>query len=187
MPDRNRGGAAIRMNHELHVRDYFLQPGYLCVPPEPTRLAVVVASGVALTLFDPARKRGGMGHYIRPRRERGASTTHFAAPAIVSLVEMMTEAGTEPPALEAHIYGGAVGGDASARDARISAENIKVAEELLAKLAIPIAGRDVGGARARKILFNTGTGEVVVARVERVRASDWYPDPFRTQDRGGAP
>lgn len=173
------------MNQELHLRDYFLQPGYLCVPPEPTRLAVVVASGVALTLFDPARKRGGMGHYIRPRRERGASTTHFAAPAIVSLVEMMTEPGAEPPALEAHIYGGAVGAEAGAQDAWISSENVKVAEELLSKLGIPITGKDVGGARGRKILFNTGTGEVVVARVERLRASDWYPDPF-ADDSGRA-
>lgn len=166
------------MNQELHLRDYFLQPGYLCVPPETTRLAVVVASGVALTLFDPARKRGGMGHYIRPRRERGISTTHFAAPAIVALVEMMEHGGSVVSSLEAHLYGGAVGAEAGAQDAWISSENVKVAEELLAKLAIPIAGRDVGGSRGRKILFNTGTGEVVVARVARVRDSDWYPDPF---------
>lgn len=166
------------MEHDLHLRDYFLQPGYLCVPPEPTRLAVVASSGIALTLFDAERKRGGMGHYIRPRRERGASTTHFAAPAIVSLVEMMRHGGAVPGALEAHIYGGAVSPDAGIQDAAISAENVKVAEELLEKLRIPLAGKDVGGTRGRKILFNTGTGEVVVARVERIRASDWYPDPF---------
>lgn len=172
------------MDHQLHLRDYFLQPGYLCVPPEPTRLSVVAASGIALTLFDPQRKRGGMGHYIRPRRERGASTTHFAAPAIVSLVEMMGHAGSEPTALEAHIYGGAVSPDAGPHDTAVSAENIQVAEELLEKLRIPLAGKDVGGTRGRKILFHTGTGEVVVARVERIRASDWYPDPFAVGDAG---
>lgn len=172
------------MNQDLHLRDYVLQPGYLCVPPVPARLAVVAASGVAVTLYDPGHNRGGMGHYIRPRRERGVSTTHFAAPAIVSLVEMMEQAGSAASALEAHIYGGAVCPDAGADGIAVSAENIRVAEELLAKLEIPLAGKDVGGTRGRKILFHTGTGEVVVARVERIRASDWYPDPFATEGGG---
>ncbi|MBF0245403.1 MAG: chemotaxis protein CheD [Planctomycetes bacterium] len=139
-------------------------------------MAAVVASGVALTLFDAKRGRGGMGHYIRPLREAGYSTALFAAPAIIALVEMMYAAGSAPEDIEAHLYGGASNPRAKSFASGLADDNVRVGKEILGKLGIPIAGLDVGGVRARKVVFQTATGESVVARVDNVRSSDWYPD-----------
>lgn len=173
------------MENEVRVRDLFLNPGYVCVPPEPARLAVVAASGVAVTLYDPDNRRGGMGHYIRPIREAGFSTAMFAAPSIVTLAQMMFAAGSVPSGIEAHLYGGASNSEADGFAPELAEENVRVGEELLARMGISLAGKDVGGTRARKIIFHTATGETVVAKVERVRSSDWYPDFRRTQGGNG--
>ncbi|WP_045218366.1 chemotaxis protein CheD [Desulfonatronum thioautotrophicum] len=164
------------MYDTIQASDYFVRPGYVCVPVEPTRLAVVAASGVAVTLYDAGRRRGGMSHYIRPVREAGLSTPMFAAPAIVTLAEMLFAAGSTAGDLEAHLYGGAENSEAQGYLPGLGRHNVQVGEELLDRLGIALAGRDVGGTRARKVVFHSATGECVVARVERVRETDWYPD-----------
>jgi len=160
----------------IQIGDFFLHPGFIYVPPTPMRLSVVVASGVALTLHDSRRGRGGMGHYIRPVREAGYSTALFAAPAIMSMAKLMFEAGSAPADLEAHLYGGASNPSAPAFTQGLAEDNVRVGKEILGKLGIAIACLDVGGARARKVVFQTATGESLVAKVEKVRGSDWYPD-----------
>lgn len=165
------------------ARDFILEPGFVCAPLEPMRLSVVVASGVAVTLFDPKRKRGGMGHYIRPFRTEGRSTALFAAPSIVTLVRMLLKGGARPEELEAHLYGGAANPEADNFAHGVSEQNIQVGQEILDRMRIPLSGADTGGARARKVVFHTGTGETVVARVDRVRRSDWYPPLAAEEDR----
>lgn len=167
---------SVRMRNSIQVSDFLLQPGYVCVPEEPTRLAVVAASGVAVTVFDAKRRHGGMGHYIRPVREAGLSTAMFAAPAIVALVRMLFAAGSTAKDLEAHIYGGAENPRVEGYVPGLGRRNVQVGEEVLGVMGVCLVGKDVGGPRARKVVFHSATGETVVARVERVRETDWYPD-----------
>lgn len=171
------------MRESIQVSDYYLQPGYVSVPAEPTRLAAVAASGVVVTLYDAGRRLGGMGHYIRPIREAGLSTSVFAAPAIVALAEMLFAAGCAASELEAYIYGGAENPQARRYVPGLGRENVRIGEEVLGRLGIALTGRDVGGIMARKIVFHSTTGETVVARVERVRESDWYPDYRRIPEK----
>lgn len=164
------------MENEIIQRDHFIKPGYVYMPAEQTQLRTVVASGIGVTLFDRGRKIGGMGHYIRPYREKGISTAVFAAPALTALARMFMDTGSARSNLEAHFYGGAVNPQAAGYRPGVSEENIRIGIEILNKLGISIVGQDVGGERARKIVFHTGTGEIMLAKVEAVRASDWYPE-----------
>ncbi|MHC4872270.1 MAG: chemotaxis protein CheD [Planctomycetota bacterium] len=157
------------------TRDFFVEPGYVCVPAKPAKLAVVVSSGVAVALFDRKKKKGGLGHYIEPYRRHGLSTAMFAAPAIVSLVNMFLDHGCSKEDIEAHIFGGAENSDSSRHNDRVGNENIAVGLEILKKMNIRISTQDTGGTMGRKIVFHTGTGETVVAKVEKIRESDWYP------------
>ncbi|MFZ5570557.1 MAG: chemotaxis protein CheD [Thermodesulfobacteriota bacterium] len=163
------------MSRDVLLQDHFVKPGYVYVPAEPTQLRSVAASGIVVTMYDRRRNLGGMGHYIRPVRERGLSTAVFAAPALAALTSMFLETGSEIPDLETHFYGGAVNRQAAGYAPGVSEENVRVGLEILAKMNIGITSRDVGGERARKIVFHTGTGEIMLAKVEAVRASDWYP------------
>ncbi|WP_045217174.1 chemotaxis protein CheD [Desulfonatronovibrio magnus] len=164
------------MSESIQTSDYYLHPGYVSVPAEPTRLAAVAASGVVVTLYDAGRRCGGMGHYIRPIRQDGLSTTVFAAPAIVVMAKMLFAAGCEAGNLTAYIFGGAENPGAGRYVPGLGQENVQVGEEVLDRLGIALTGKDVGGTMARKILFHSATGETVVARVEKVRETDWYPD-----------
>jgi chemotaxis protein CheD len=117
-----------------------------------------------------------MSHYLRPYRQSHPSTAIFAAPAIVALVRMFQTQGSSTGDIEAHLYGGAVNPHSLSYVEGLSEKNVQVGLEVLSKLEINIAGQDVGGSRARKIVFNTRTGETLVAKVDRVRETDWYPE-----------
>ena len=152
-----------------------LHPGYVCVPPAPARLCVVAAAGVAVTVYDRFRRRGGMGYYLHPRRRRGHSSTLFAAPAIVSLLEAFLGSGSRAEHLETGLYGGAENPDAPGYDPGRALANIAVAREVMRKMGVLPGATDIGGFRARKVAFHTESGETMVARVTIVRSADWYP------------
>jgi chemotaxis protein CheD len=154
----------------------FLPPGSLCLPRESSRLCTVVASGVAVTIFDRERRMGGMGHYFHPKRLNGDSTPVFAAPALVELVRMFRDRGSRPAALETYLYGGSDNPGVPGFDPGRSMLNVRVGFEILEKLGVKIAGTDVGGRFARKLVFCSATGQSIMARVLRVRGADWYPE-----------
>jgi chemotaxis protein CheD len=164
------------MTRAIQPNDSILPPGHVRLPARATLLGCVVASGVAVTIYDSKNHRGGMGHYIKPLREQGASTPVYAAPAIVALVDMFLDSGSDKTDLEAYLFGGAVNPRARNYVEGQSEANVKVGLEILDKLGVTVAGKDVGGTRARKIVFRTGSGENVVAQVDQVRDTDWYPE-----------
>lgn len=163
------------MEHSVVKKDHFIEPGYVYMPASPTRLCAVVASGVGITMYDRRRRIGGMAHYIRPYRQKNLSTAAFAAPAITALSRFFLDTGSVAADLETHFYGGAVNPDAEGFEPGVSEDNGRIGIEVLEKLGIPLTGKDVGGERARKLVFHSGTGEIMMAKVEAVRATDWYP------------
>lgn len=158
-------------------RTVFVQPGYLCLPAQPTRLCTVIASGVAVTVYDKRQCFGGVGHYSHPFRVGGASTPDFAAPALVGLIRMFTKAGSDPRHLETYLYGGADNPDIPGCISARGFHNLQTGFEVLGKLGVRVAGSDVGGRFARKLVFYTGTGESMLAKVDEPDAVDWYPRP----------
>ncbi|MEF2144741.1 MAG: chemotaxis protein CheD [Desulfovibrionaceae bacterium] len=117
-----------------------------------------------------------MANYARPYREKGVpSTAKYAAPAIVTLVRMLLESGSVVADLETHLIGGGSNPEAEGYQEGLGDQNVKVGLELLDKLNLSSVDMDVGGNWGRKVVFHSATGELVLARVERIRSSDWYP------------
>lgn len=154
-----------------------MRPGYLCLPNLPTRLCTVIASGVAVTVYDKRQCMGGVGHYSHPFRIGGMSTPDFAAPALVGLIRMFTKAGSDPRHLETYLYGGADNPDEPGFTTCRGFHNLQTGYEILAKLGVRIAGSDIGGRFARKLVFYTGTGESMLAKVSEADEVQWYPQP----------
>ena len=70
------------MHSELIKREFFVHPGYLCVPKKPTLMYAVVGSGIVVTLYDAQKKCGGMSHFVKPHRlQKTDNTPDFAFPA----------------------------------------------------------------------------------------------------------
>jgi len=161
---------------DIAVENVFLDPGYIMVPGKQTRLCAVVTSSVAVTLFDRRRKQGGMSLYLFPRRTPGGpSTPKYACPGIVCLSRMLLPGGSHPDDIEASIFGGACNPEATGYVPDLHSENVKVGLEVLHKLGLTDIKNNTGGTKARKLMFDTGTGETVIAETARVRSSDWYP------------
>jgi chemotaxis protein CheD len=165
------------LNDKLIKEEIYIRPGYICLPKKPTKLFAVVGAGVAITIFDTRLRFGGMNHYIRPIRENPSkSTPVYACPAIIGLIEMFLKHGSKIADLEAHVYGGASNPSAEDYIEGVSEKNIKVGLEILEHKKINITGKDIGGDRGRKVVFNTSTGESIVAKVDKIRSKDWYPE-----------
>lgn len=155
--------------------NHYIRPGHIIMPTRAMRLAAVVGSGVVVTIYDRRRRQGGVSYYTHPIRKKRLSGPMFAAPSIVHLVEMFRKTGSSPHELEANLYGGAINPRSIRFEPGLSEANIATAIQLLEKLHINNIGQDVGGLRGRKIVFHTGTGEALIAKVEHVRDTDWYP------------
>lgn len=152
--------------------DYYLDPGHIYFSGAPTAIRTVVGTCVAVCLWDKTLKYGGMSHFQCPMtRDPGKATAKYGNVATVELVRMMEHAGCNRESLVAQILGGARAEGASGRD--IGEQNVAMARKVLARKAVPILSEDVGGTMGRKLVFNTGTGELAVLKVHRIRQSDW--------------
>lgn len=156
-------------------RNLLVQPGYLCLPEEPARLCAIAASGVAVTIFDRAMRRGGMGHYAYPARNGAEPTPLFAAPALYGLVDLFRRSGSKLSDLETFIYGGADNPGAPGFDVDRGKKNVRLGLELLKRLGVAVTGSDTGGRFGRQLVFYTATGECIVAKVTDISREEWYP------------
>ncbi|HOZ46094.1 MAG TPA: chemotaxis protein CheD [Candidatus Hydrogenedentes bacterium] len=154
--------------------DYYLEPGYIFFSKVAATARTVVGSCVVVCLWDKSLKYGAMGHYLFPMtRDPKEATARYGNVAIPELVRLMEEAGCTRTSLVAQILGGARPADSATCD--IAEQNVALARDLLARKAIKVLSEDVGGTMGRKLVFNTGTGEVAVLKVHRLRRSDWMP------------
>ncbi len=151
---------------------YFVEPGYIYFSTQPASIRTVLGSCVTVCLWDKRLKYGGMTHFLYPRTHVAAQATpRYGNVAIAALLRIMEEAGCRHSDIVAQIFGGAQ----PAEDGNQSGgeENVRVAQTVLSRSKITVISQDVGGVMGRKLVFDTGTGHVVVLKVHRVRQSDW--------------
>jgi len=153
---------------------YSLQPGYILVPEEPVGISAVIGSGVSVCIYNKKKRIGGMNHFLYPSITiKGKTTALYGNIATTSLLRMMLAQDSSIEHLEAQLYGGAYHPEKNNKD--IGRENIEIAKKILLKNRISITSQDVGGVKGRKVVFNTGSNDVAVLKVERLRDRDWYP------------
>lgn len=142
--------------------DVFLAPGQLAVPTPPAYVKTVVGSCVAVCLWDAGAHIGGLNHYLLARPgPLDTPDPRYGSVATPLLIERLRRAGAAPARMQAAVVGGGHPIQ-SLKDTRIGEENIAVALEVLAGHGIPVVRQETGGAYGRKLLFHTGTGELVV-------------------------
>ncbi len=164
------------INNPLEADNILVLPGEAYFSEEDKLLSAIAGSGVALTLFDKKRKCGGMCYFIRPLRKIPSETsTLFACPAIIGLLNMLIRSGSKLKWLEAQLHGGAENAKAEGYIRGLGDHNVRVAKEILELKNIRITGMGVGGSYGRKVVFNTISGEIIIAKVDNIRATDWYP------------
>lgn len=145
-------------------RAVYLQAGQLAVAAQPSVITTILGSCVAICLWDPVLRVGGMNHYMLPfLTARQSATPRFGTVAWQSLMAEIRSLGVHPRNLRAGIFGGACVMEAFRDDAgHIGTRNVELAEQQLAEAGIPVLQREVGGRRGRKLIFETDSGQVTV-------------------------
>ena len=163
-----------------------IHPGAWAIEPERP-LATLLGSCVAVCLFDPQARVGGLNHFMLPNIRRGnnddVDTLLSGAYAMESLLNALLQKGAKKMRLQAKAFGGGTIIDTS--DARtIGMRNADFAKEWLQRESIPLLSSDFLGPWSRKVLFLPTTGDAfsrrmvtnmataeVIAREERAYAA----------------
>jgi chemotaxis protein CheD len=136
------------------------------VAHNPTILSTIgVGSCVAVAIFDPVSKIGGLAHAMLPDSNIAAADVNplrFVDRAIDAVVSAMLSLGCKKERMVAKIFGGA---SMFRNLMNIGAQNVVAAREKLKKESISITAEDTGGCHGRSLWFDTNDGSVVVGSV----------------------
>ena len=147
---------------------YYLMPGNIFAHQDEYTVTTVLGSCVSVCLWDPARRLGGINHFMLPLwNGEGLASPKYGNIAIAKLIEKMLEFGSDRRNLRAKVFGGGVVLNVTNPFMNIGERNIQLAEDTLRIENIPVLSADTGGKVGRKLIFNTETGVALVKRLTR--------------------
>jgi len=145
-----------------------LMPGELHFGGEVQSLKTLLGSCVALTLWHPKRRIGGMCHFLLPSRQRppGAGTDgRFGEEAVAELVAQLERRGSRPQEFVAHLYGGAdTMADEVGVKLNVGERNIERGWALVDQYGFTLDGVDVGDNVPRTVSLGLASGTVECRR-----------------------
>lgn len=145
----------------------FLYPANIHVAIQPVCIATLLGTCVAVCLWDPRTKIGGMNHYLLPLwNGEGLASPKYGNIAIEKLVEQLEYRGSEKRNMVAKIFGGRANSDSGSVAYNIGLRNAQIAKQLLAELQIPILAENVGGDHGMNIRFDTSNGVVMLKYIK---------------------
>ncbi len=144
-----------------------IHPGEYLATDKDIIICTVLGSCVAVALFDPLHRRGGLNHFMLPgevdRRNLFVDDSgRYGMYAMEVLINELMKRGSNKENLVAKVFGGAH--MLPTAKGNIPESNITFAFEYLETENIPIATSDVGGNDARKIYFFPTTSRILLKR-----------------------
>ncbi len=151
----------------------YLSPGAIQTAQGNTRIRTLLGSCIAITLWHPGQRIGGMCHYLLARHPQDLGRrinepldARYAEDAMHLLVDALRHQGAFDPAVtEAKLFGGGcMLSPAHIPPGKplhpLQLRNIEVARALLAHYQLPIRAEHVGGFGHRQVIFEIDTGHV---------------------------
>ncbi len=127
-------------------------------------LTTVLGSCVAVCLWEPTRKIGGLNHFLLPGGTgSGQDSLRYGAYAMELLINALLRKGADKSLLQAKVFGGArmTGG---LRD--IGGDNATFAQNFLSDEGIAVVASDLRGRNARRVRFWPTSGRAKLLRVD---------------------
>ena len=131
-------------------------------------IATLLGSCVAVCLFDPILKIGGMNHFMLPKMTRSKNAddedvTLAGDYAMEVLVTALFKKGAQRHRLVAKAFGG--GNIVNSITTAIGTRNVEFAHHWLKNEGITLTAQDFGGPWSRKVIFLPGTGDAFCRRM----------------------
>lgn len=176
------------MKSSAHTIDIFLQQGEVYFGDRDTHIRTVLGSCVAVTMWHPGLRIGGMCHYMLPTRQPRGPRLHcrisntaisfpsrraarppaldgkYADEALELMFAEIARSGTRPGDYQIKLFGGGnmfpatVAGNPRAH--HVGVKNIEVVTELLAHHGLKVSAEHLGGLGHRNLVFDIGSGDV---------------------------
>jgi chemotaxis protein CheD len=127
-------------------------------------LSTVLGSCVAVCLFDPVARVGGMNHFLLAAGGTGTGDVRYGVHAMELLINELIKLGAGKRSLMSKAFGGAT---MLANLTDIGAANAEFARRFLQREGIPILSESLGDDHARRVRFRPTTGQASVLRIPR--------------------
>jgi len=159
--------------------EIFLQPGEFYFGEEKTRIRTLLGSCVAVTLWHPGLRIGGMAHYMLPQRPTRAKDQpldgRYAEEVMLMFQRELQQTKTRPVEYQVKLFGGGrmfahVGKGKSHVD--VSDRNVDVGRQLMAQHGFKVVAQDLGGDGHRTVVFDLWSGEVWMKKAARTPSGD---------------
>jgi chemotaxis protein CheD len=153
------------------VLEVFLGPGDAYFGEERTRIRTVLGSCIAIVLWHPVLRIGGMCHFVLPARPRARGGEpldgRYANEAMQLLLAELRRSRTRPREYRARLFGGGhmfaamreAGGMAA-----LCERNVEAGRTLLLDAGFGIESEDLGGEGHRQLSFDLWSGDVWLRR-----------------------
>jgi chemotaxis protein CheD len=152
-----------------------IHPGEYLATGDDIIIATVLGSCVAVALKDEKASIGGLNHFMLPgmglKELKGpdlyaSDPAKYGMYAMELLINEMLKMGCKKERLVAKVFGGgSVLALGPGNQNTVPQSNIDFAFQFLKTEGIPVLAQDVGGTHARKILFFTRDGKVLLKRI----------------------
>lgn len=150
-----------------------LLAGQVYVGNKPARIRTLLGSCVAITLWHPRRRVGGMCHFLLPGRNRPAGApldARYGDEALAIIMSALRGMGTPPGEFETHLYGGAdTMPDRAGVKLNIGERNIEQGCILIDRHGFELHAVDVGDYVPRTVELDLTTGRVEMRRGQALR------------------
>ncbi len=144
--------------------DIYLYPGDWCFADQHARIRTTLGSCIAITLWHPERKIGGMCHYMLPGSggNPNALNGRYAQDAVQLLVAETQRLGTQPGDYQVKLFGGASMFRIGPQGSSVALRNVQAANQLMQQLPFNVVARSLGGHAYRQLVFSLADGDVWV-------------------------
>jgi two-component system chemotaxis response regulator CheB len=145
----------------------FILPGEYFISKQPHIISTLLGSCVAVCLYHPQLKFGGMNHYMLPSSPTKERSGKYGDYAIAVLLQFFERTVGSLNGLQAIISGGANVVNAISAGPQIGERNIEIARDTLRKRGIPIIKENVGGLVGVKLHYQNWDNRLTVEQMDR--------------------
>lgn len=148
----------------FRLQDIFLHPGEFHFGPSPGRIGTLLGSCVAVTVWHPKHRFGGMCHILLPNRQRppgAAPDGRYADEAIERFSYELKSKSVQPGSCQVKLFGGsAMLASPRTSDLSVGERNVEATRAALSAHRFPLMDEHVGGNQRRRLFLDLSSGHV---------------------------
>jgi two-component system chemotaxis response regulator CheB len=149
------------------INKVFILPGEYFISKQPHIISTLLGSCVAVCLFHPQLKFGGMNHYMLPTSPNKERSGKYGDYAIAVLVQFMERTVGNLSGVTAIISGGANVVSTITSGPNIGQRNIELARELMHRHGIKVIRENVGGTVGLKLHYQNWDNKLTIEQMDR--------------------